>query len=114
MREVVPKAWSGLAALTLPSEPAAPASAAAATAAPADVAALRHLVNASADGTAPAPTSLEALSTDRDRQLMEEPAGFDEEEEVRDTPDPLRLRGGPSRSGRPPAGPSPRRLLPIR
>ncbi|MFI9190829.1 hypothetical protein ACIG0A_16265 [Streptomyces californicus] len=46
MREVVPKAWSGLAALTLPSEPAAPASAAAATAAPADVAALRHLVNA--------------------------------------------------------------------
>ncbi|MBK0372930.1 hypothetical protein I3215_08485 [Streptomyces sp. RB110-1] len=46
MREVVPKAWSGLAALTLPSEPADPASAAAATAAPADVAALRHLVNA--------------------------------------------------------------------
>ncbi|MEU3716874.1 hypothetical protein AB0E68_12630 [Streptomyces californicus] len=48
---------SGLVALMLPSAPAAPSSAAA-TAAPADVAALRHLVNAPADGIAPAPTSL--------------------------------------------------------
>ncbi|MBD3550301.1 hypothetical protein H4F93_33395 [Streptomyces sp. JV180] len=98
---------SGLVALMLPSAPAAPSSAAA-TAAPADVAALRHLVNAPTDGTAPAPTSLEALSADRDRQLSKESAEFDEEEEVRDTPDPLRLRRGTI-----PLGPSPRRLLPI-
>ncbi len=45
MREAVPKALSGLVSLTLPGGPAAPA-------APDDLAALHHLVNALADGTA--------------------------------------------------------------
>ncbi|MFE7059853.1 hypothetical protein ACFVAO_32105, partial [Streptomyces californicus] len=84
MRETVPKALSGLVALTLLGGLAAPASAAAPTAAPADLAALRHVVSALADGPTPAPTALEVLSADRDRQLVEDFAEFDEEEEVRE------------------------------
>ncbi|MEV6397957.1 hypothetical protein AB0M39_24815, partial [Streptomyces sp. NPDC051907] len=77
---------SGVVALALLGGLAGPAAAAPA-AATADSSALRRLVSALAQQPAPAPpapTTLDAMSADRDRQLVEDFAEFDEEEEVRE------------------------------